>query len=344
MPLSAPVVAPCPCSRGRCAKTSPIRPRWLGVLRETRPDVVIVSTVDHYHREDIIRVLHTGCDAITEKPMTIDAEKCRAVLAAERMTGRWVTVTFNSRLKPYNTRIKELLSAGAIGRVLAVELECFLDKRHGADYFRRWHRRKENSGGLLVHEGSHLFDLVNWWLADQPRDVFAMGDRRVYGPTRAARGERCSTCPYAASCEFYVDLAADSEMQALYFQAEREDGYQRDGCVFSPDIDIEDTVSAMVRYVGGALMTYSLVTYAPYEGWRLSLTGTGGRLEAHELQSGPGAETPSQTIRLVRSDPRAGTHVVEEIEVPRPRGELAVATNVCGTTCSPALRRPIRSA
>jgi len=104
------------------------------VLRETRPDVVIVSTVDHYHREYIIRALHTGCDAITEKPMTIDAEKCRAVLAAERMTGRWVTVTFNSRLKPYNTRIKELLAAEAIGRVLAVELACFLDKRHGADW------------------------------------------------------------------------------------------------------------------------------------------------------------------------------------------------------------------
>src|SRR5207253_3194520 len=92
---------------------------------------------------------------------------------------------------------------------LAIELECFLDKRHGADYFRRWHRRKENSGGLLVHEGTHLFDLVNWWLADQPRDVFAMGERRVYGPTRAARGERCSTCPHTATCEFYVDLAAE---------------------------------------------------------------------------------------------------------------------------------------
>src|SRR5438309_8632490 len=34
----------------------------------------------------------------------------------------------------------------------------------------------------------------------------SMGERRVYGPTRAARGERCSTCPYAATCEFYVDL------------------------------------------------------------------------------------------------------------------------------------------
>ena len=73
------------------------------MLRETRPDAVIVTTMDRYHDQYIIAALEAGCDAITEKPMTIDDAKCRAILAAERATGRKVTVTFNYRFSPYAT-------------------------------------------------------------------------------------------------------------------------------------------------------------------------------------------------------------------------------------------------
>src|SRR5947209_16897486 len=120
--------------------------------------------------------------------MTIDDEKVRAILSAEQRSGRTVVVTFNYRFVPYITRVKELLRSGAVGEVLGVDFEWFLDTRHGADYFRRWHRRKENSGGLLVHKATHHFDMVNWWIEDEPEIVHAFGQRRVYGPTRAERG------------------------------------------------------------------------------------------------------------------------------------------------------------
>src|SRR5690348_12992670 len=58
------------------------------MIRRAKPDCVIVTTVDRYHHEYIIRALDAGCDAITEKPMTIDDEKCRAILAAEKRNGR----------------------------------------------------------------------------------------------------------------------------------------------------------------------------------------------------------------------------------------------------------------
>jgi predicted dehydrogenase len=285
------------------------------MLRETRPDAVIITTMDRYHHEYIIRTLDGGCDAITEKPMTIDDERCRAILAAERASGRKVTVTFNYRFSPYTTRIKELIKADEIGQVTLVDFEWFLDRSHGADYFRRWHRRKENSGGLFVHKATHHFDLINWWLDDEPRDVAAFGDRRVYGPTRAERGDRCSTCRYASTCEFYADFRQDADKAALYYAAEHEDGYFRDRCVFAEDIDIEDTMSATVRYRGRALLSYSLVAYSPIEGWRMSVTGTKGRLEAEEYHSGPRSSETPQRITLHRDagEPRI-------VEVPMSRG------------------------
>jgi predicted dehydrogenase len=58
------------------------------MLRETAPDTVVVTTVDRFHHDYIIRSLEAGCNVITEKPLTIDAEKVRAILAAEARTGR----------------------------------------------------------------------------------------------------------------------------------------------------------------------------------------------------------------------------------------------------------------
>ena len=88
----------------------PVFPDFESLL-QTRPDTMIVTTVDRYHHQYIIAALEAGCDVITEKPMTIDAEKVRAILAAEQRTGKKVTVTFNYRFTPYVTRAKELLRA-----------------------------------------------------------------------------------------------------------------------------------------------------------------------------------------------------------------------------------------
>lgn len=66
-----------------------------------------------------------------------------------------------------------------------MHFEWLLNTEHGADYFRRWHRDKRNSGGLLVHKSTHHFDLVNFWLNSEPETVYAQGDLRFYGKANA---------------------------------------------------------------------------------------------------------------------------------------------------------------
>lgn len=277
-----------------------------GMLEEAKPDTVIITTVDRFHHEYAVKALEAGCDVIVEKPMAIDADKCRAMLDAEARTGRKITVTFNCRFMPYMSRVKEMIAGGAVGQILNVDFEWYLDTRHGADYFRRWHRRLENSGGLLVHKATHHFDLVNWWLDDEPKDVAAIGSLKFYGPKRQERGERCRTCRFRPSCEFFYDLEADGENRRLYLEHEGLDGYYRDRCVFSEEIDIYDTACLNVRYRNGASLSYSLVAYSPYEGWRATITGTKGRMEIEEIFSGPGAVEPLEKILLYdRSGGRA---------------------------------------
>jgi predicted dehydrogenase len=255
------------------------------MVRETRPDVIIVTTMDSTHDEYIVRGLDLGCDVITEKPMTTTAEKCQRILDAKRRSGKDLRVTFNYRYSPPRTQVKDLLMSGEIGDILSVDFHWLLNTMHGADYFRRWHSQKRNSGGLMVHKATHHFDLVNWWLGAMPEQVFATGKREYYTPLMAKRmglqnyHQRCRTCPEKETCTFFFDLARNAELKALYLDQEHHDGYFRDQCVFREEIDIEDTMNVVVEYDTGTTLSYSLNAFNAWEGYTIAFNGTKGRLE-----------------------------------------------------------------
>lgn len=261
------------------------------MLRETRPQFVIVTTTDASHDDYIVRALDAGCDVITEKPMTTTAEKAQRILDAVKRSGRHIRVTFNYRYSPPRTQVKDLLMSGEIGDVLSVDFTWLLNTVHGADYFRRWHSNKANSGGLMVHKATHHFDLVNWWLGAQPELVQAFGSRQFYTPETAKRmglqgaHERCLTCTEKAKCNFYFDLAADPGLKELYLDNEKHDGYFRDQCVWRPEINIEDTMNVMVRYDNGVQLNYGLQAYDAWEGYHIAFNGTKGRLEHSIVES-----------------------------------------------------------
>jgi len=255
------------------------------MVEETKPDTVIVTTMDAAHHIYIVRAMELGCDAISEKPMTTDLDKMKAIYDAIDRTGKSLTVTFNYRYAPAYTRFRELIIEGKVGKPLAVDFSWVLDTSHGADYFRRWHREKQNSGGLLVHKSTHHFDLVNWWIDSYPAQVMAMGDTLFYGKENAeARGEeysyeRYTGIPEAQDDPFGLYLDEKAVYRGLYLNAEEETGYLRDRNVFGDPVTAEDTMNVSVRYQNGVLLSYSLIAYSPWEGLRVSVTGTKGRVE-----------------------------------------------------------------
>ncbi|MCP4310794.1 MAG: Gfo/Idh/MocA family oxidoreductase [Bacteroidetes bacterium] len=250
------------------------------MIRETTPDLVIVTTKDSTHHEFIIKGLDLGCDVLTEKPLTTDEYKCQAILDAERRSNRKVIVGFNYRWGPYMTKIKELLQNGSIGKVSSVDFHWYLNTYHGASYFRRWHGLRQSGGTLWVHKATHHFDLLNWWLDSDPEEVFAYGDLEHYGSNGPFRSDKCRTCPHTGECKFYWDITGDKRAMDLYVNNEHHDGYVRDSCLFRPEINIYDKMSAQIKYSDNTIVNYSLTTYSPYEGWRIAFNGTEGRIDA----------------------------------------------------------------
>ncbi|MEQ9218947.1 MAG: Gfo/Idh/MocA family oxidoreductase [Cyclobacteriaceae bacterium] len=249
------------------------------MIKETKPDVVIITTTDCFHAHYAVRAMELGCDVLSEKPLATEVDQCEAMLAAEIRTGQKIITTFNARHGKYAEEIKKVIMEGSLGKIISAEFQEYLDIYHGASYFRRWHGKSGFSGTLLCHKASHHFDQMNWFLDTEPVEVNAYGDVSFYGKNNAFRDKNCRDCRFTKECDFYWDINEDKFLKGLYADCESEDGYLRDGCVWDNDIDTYDTMTVEVKYNSGALLSYSLNTFLPYEGQRIAFNGQKGRLD-----------------------------------------------------------------
>lgn len=282
------------------------------MVKEEKPDCIIVACRDCDHDEYVVKALEHNLDVISEKPLTTDEHKCeRIVKAAAKSKGK-VTVTFNYRYTPHTTKIRELIKEGKIGRVVSLDLNWYLDTYHGASYFQRWNRQREFSGGLSVHKTCHHLDLVRWWIDQHPVEVFAYGARNFYGPegvhnplnaNEIGDGRTCPTCDKREKCKYYMRYQRDELRGGSTYgrvgkiddhvdHSQTYQGYNSRQCIFDPQIDIEDTYSAVIKYDNGAFLNYSLNGSMPYEGFRLGINGTEGRIEMKELHGGDSRRFP----------------------------------------------------
>ncbi len=310
----------------------------------TDVDGVIIASPDDTHASLIAEAFDLGLEVVAEKPMATTREGVAQILEAERRAGRRLRVGFNMRFMPVAQKLKALLLEGVIGEVVSGSMDWMVDRTHGMDYFRRWHSQMSRSGGLLVHKASHHFDLLNWFVDDRPAAVSAMGSLQSFGPRGPYRGERCSTCPHTGVCEGAMpstllaaasgqDDAEGSQLRKLYYDAEHEDGYIRDRCVFRPDIDIYDNMSVLIRYAAGAQIAYSLNAANPYEGFVLSLVGREGRIEAHVVfhETRPAGMPDVQSVRVVLGRARGGARLRIE--------DMPIETEVHDGADGPMMRR-----
>jgi predicted dehydrogenase len=288
-------------ARTMIGSNAPIYDSIEATLIASKPELVIVCTKDSTHDDIIVKALESGADVISEKPMTTTVDKIRRIREAEKRTGRHVDVSFNYRFAPTAARLKQLLQAGTIGTLTSVDFHWYLDTNHGADYFRRWHAYAENSGSLFVHKATHHFDLLNWYIGADPQSVAAFGELRTYGAKGPFRSERCKGCPHAGECDFYFDMSADPFLDALYEDPSRIDGYHRDACVYRADIDIPDTMSATIRYENQVVVSYSLNTFMPLEGYAIAFNGTKGRIETRLFEKQPFETADHDEILVVKN-------------------------------------------
>jgi predicted dehydrogenase len=277
------------------------------MLEKEDLDIVVVTTPESFHADNIARALDAGCDVATEKPLCITGDDAKKILDAEERNGKKIFMAFNYRHIPLASKVKELILADEIGKPVSMDLTWYLDyKGHGASYFRRWHRLLEKSGGLLVTKASHHFDLANWWMGDIPEKVYGNCTQNFFGPGKNPyKGTRCSECEHGEKCEWYTDVCIKDRTKELSeelgYKVRTVRDYIRDYCPFGDEVDIYDTMAVQVKYKNGGLLNYSLNASVPFEGWNLAINGTKGRLETKITDKKP-AQGWQKYFKMVGKD------------------------------------------
>lgn len=324
------------------------------MLKETQPTTMVICTPDYTHPDLVDMGFAAGLDIVTEKPMAMNRDGINRILAAEKKYGKKVTVAFNYRFIPYPSAVRAVMMEKPVGEIKHVSAQYFLDYVHAREYFHRWHAQLRYSGGLLVHKATHHFDILNWFIDDKPEEVFAFGSRQKYGEKGPFRGERCSTCAHAGECpEVLKETLEDADLnpgsdgdifKKLYFDAEHEDGYFRDQCVFGNHVNIYDSMNVLVKYQNGAQMSYALNAFAPWQGYHYTFTGTKGTVDVQCIDTAPvltadGSPVPesyakSNTIRIVtgtsRKDITLNERIINKVDAPHGGGDYAMFEQLFG--------------
>ena len=277
------------------------------MIEETRPDAILVVCMDCHHVDYILKGLAHDLEVVTEKPMTTNTEDAIRVREAEKRSKGHVICTFNYRYNPIHTKVRDMVFSGKVGRVTHVDLTWYVDIHHGSSYFNRWNRMRENSGSLSIHKSSHHFDLVNWWIDGIPEKVHAFGALNHYGPNgpfnpaKDTDGRFCSECPYMMQCKYRARWCTrattipsnDDHLKFFSGAMNKYTNYRPEMCIYDKAINIYDTFVANVKYRNGALLNYSCNFSTPYEGYRLAINGTHGRIETMEYGGEAGKCIPN---------------------------------------------------
>ncbi len=152
---------------------------WREVLADSGIDTIDVAIPNHLHAEVAIAALRAGKDVLLEKPMATTIADCDALLAAERESGRLVSVGHELRQSAQWARIKALIDDGAIGDPLFLNINLFRNfYRSGAA---GWRYDRSRVGSWLLEEAVHYFDLALWYFAryGYPVSIRAVGNQRA---------------------------------------------------------------------------------------------------------------------------------------------------------------------
>lgn len=136
---------------------------WREAL-STAPDLVLVTTPVHLHREMVLAALDSGAAVLCEKPFALDAaEAAELVDAAE---GRAAFIDHELRWSPCRRALRALLREGFLGEPWHGHFALEFGSQRWLEKPWSWWFDASRGGGTLGALGSHMIDLVRWELGE----------------------------------------------------------------------------------------------------------------------------------------------------------------------------------
>lgn len=131
---------------------------WRDLLGRGDVEAVVIALPTHLHAEAAVAALDAGIAVYVEKPLAATLEDGRAIARAAAASGTVGATGFNLRHHPAYRRARDLLAAGAAGRLVAARSVFTSAPRELPE----WKRRRATGGGVLLDLASHAVDLTRF--------------------------------------------------------------------------------------------------------------------------------------------------------------------------------------
>ena len=145
------------------------------ILKEARPQGVIVATPTDFHKEPAIEALKAGASVLLEKPVATTLEDAQEIGEASQRHRRPVLVGHQRR---YHRQVREaarLIQSGALGRLVMVS-GIWGVRKHACYYDPEWRRRRE-AGPVMINL-THDIDLLRH-LCGEIDELFAYAGNSI---------------------------------------------------------------------------------------------------------------------------------------------------------------------
>ncbi len=280
-----------------CARFS----SWEEALaRERFADCVFVCTLDTMHTRPAIEALRKGYHVLLEKPMSPVEMECQEIVREAEASGRVLSVCHVLRYTPFFQTVKQIVSDGLLGDIMAIDQVENVAYWHQAHSFVRgnWRSSRETSP-MLLQKSCHDLDIILWLMEDRCSYVPSFGSLRHFTPENAPDGatSRClDDCPRSEDCPYYAprlyltddigwptdvlttDLSYEGRLKAL-----KEGPYGR--CVYHCDNDVVDHQVVNMEFAHGQVATFTMCGFTSDHGRQLKIMGTKGQLVADMCKS-----------------------------------------------------------
>ena len=225
-------------------------------------DAVVITTPDFTHRDVAVAALRAGKHIYLEKPVGRTSAECRDIMRVQRETGRTAFVGFNARASTTYERVHQVVQSGILGQIVHVEGLEQLSIPHSASFMRRFHRKHENTGGMLNHKCSHDLDLMQWFVGHEHRvtRVACFAGLNVFLPKKAP-SKYCHECPpdTFAGCPYKDQAGFVFPVRgATPIHHSSRDTYGGDLCVYTKDKDTFDNWTVIMEWDHGVRGNFNL--------------------------------------------------------------------------------------
>jgi scyllo-inositol 2-dehydrogenase (NADP+) len=127
--------------------------RFEDLLAGGDAELVVVAAPTNLHADWTIAALSAGRHVLCEKPMARDLAECDRMIAAEKKSGRLLSIFQNRRFSPSFLKVRQVVASGVLGRIVLIRAAV-------TDFRRRWDWQTVRAlgGGMLRNYGAHRID------------------------------------------------------------------------------------------------------------------------------------------------------------------------------------------